>query len=364
MDIHEFLDPIPHDILPLNHSNDQVLDIINFDGLDQIDHHSIVLIGLGEYGEYLDAEDIHFSQIRNHFYQLSKSNWSRKIFDLGTVLAGNTFEDSSFALHQVISALKNTGATIIVLGGTQALSYIIYEALQKDLMKVGTVDIKLDIEGDHHNLTANNLVTKMILNGENRILDYFNLGSQAPYVAKEELDILEQLNFENIRLGALTADLSIAEPYLRELDLLSVDMNAMQYGSFKSALKITPNGFDAREICGLMRYAGLNENLKVIHLSNFLPTLNLEDAFLLAEIIWYFVEAQNNQKYDGDLQTYHVQLEDDEIVFIKSNVSERWWLQMRMDGKKRNIPCNYSDYRAAMAGEYPDIWLKFYKKFY
>lgn len=364
MDIDEFLNPVPFQVKPANFSNYQVIDLVNFDDLNQIDSNSIVICGLGEYQNFLDVEDKHFSQVRNHFYQLSKSNWSRKLFDVGTILSGETFEDSCFALHQVVRQVVEVGATLVVLGGTQALTYIMYQAIQKDLMKVGTIDIKLDIDGIHDNLTAENHITKMILNEEIRLLDFFNLGSQAPYVAKEELDILEQLNFENIRLGALTSNLSIAEPYLRELDLLSVDMNAMQYESFKSVDKITSNGFNTREICGLMRYAGLNDNLKVLHLSNFNPNLSEIDAITLAEMLWYFIEAANNQKLDTDMQTYIVQLEEQDVTFIKSVNSERWWMQIVIDGKKRNIPCSYEDYLTAMEGEYPDIWLKFFKKFY
>lgn len=364
MDIHEFLVPVPLDIKPQRHSNYQVYELINFDAFEDIDAQSIVIVGLLEYQNYLDIEDPHFSTIRNHFYQLSRSNWSKKIFDLGTILPGETFEDSCFALHQVVHQVVKRGATLVVLGGSQALTYIIYQAIQKDLMKVGTIDIKLDIEGLQEELTADNHITKMILNEESRLLDFYNLGSQAPYVAKEELDILEQLNFENIRLGNITKDLSKAEPYLRELDLLSIDMNVMQYNAFNSVFINTPNGFNEREICGLTRYAGLNDHLKVLHIANFNPAISSIDAHLLAEILWYFVESQNNQKIDGDIQTYRVLLDEDEIVFLKSNISERWWLQMVIDGNKRNIPCNYDDYLMALDGEYPDIWLKFFKKFF
>ncbi|MGI9526564.1 MAG: arginase family protein [Weeksellaceae bacterium] len=364
MDIHEFLAPVPYEVKPENHSNYQVIDIVNFDDLDQIDDNSIVLCGLGEYQDYFDIEDQHFSLVRNHFFQLSKSNWKKKIYDIGTVLAGQTVEDSCFALHQVTQKIVDRGALLIVLGGSQAMSYILYEAIQKDLMKVATVDIKLDIDGSIDNLSQDNHITKMILNEEHRLLDFFNLGSQAPYVAKEELDILEQLNFENIRLGKITEDVSKAEPLLREIDLLSVDMNAMQHNTFKAALKTTPNGFNSREICALMRYAGLNDHLKVLHISNFYPEPSSVDSYLLAEMLWYFIEAQNNQKIDGELERYRVQLEEDEVIFIKSPNSERWWLQMIIDNQKRNIPCNYEDYLTALGGEYPDIWLKFFKKFY
>ena len=365
MDFSEFLVPVPYELKVRQFGRFQVGDKVRFDLDNEVDENAIVLISTNELQEYnfLATDEMDFLAVREHLYGLALSNWQRKIYDLGNVQRGSTFEDSCFALHQIISGISETGATIILLGGSQSLNYILYKALNQDLMKVGSIDIKLDIDAESDELNQINHITKMILDETHRLLEYKNIGSQQPYVAKEEHDILEQLNFEDLRLGKLIQNFHLAEPVLRDLHLLSVDMGAMQLSSFGSALKPTSNGLNEREICGLMNYAGLNKDLKVIHLSNFVNS-GLKDNILLAEMLWYYIEAKNNLKSDAEINTYRVQSEEGEIVFLHSKLSDRWWIQASVDGQFANIPCNESDYKDALNGEIPNKWLKFYKKFY
>lgn len=368
MDFSEFLIPVPFENRNIpNHTDFTVSNLIAWEITEPLDEESVVFITVAEYGaqDVLALEiDNTFSQLRQHFYGLSRSNWRKKYYDLGTILPGATFEDTCFALHQVVSQISQMGANIIVLGGTQALSYILYKSLKRDLLKVGTVDIKLDIDGNTESLNASNHITKMILDENHRLLEYVNIGSQAPYNAKEEFDVLEQLNFEDVRLGKVTDDLKVTEPLLRELDLLSVDMNVMQHSAFNNTLIKTPNGFNQREICGLMRYAGVSYSLKVLHISNFFSFDNSVDNLLVAEMLWYYLEAKENNKADGDLATYRVQLEEDEVVFVYAKNSERWWIELQIEEVVRRIPCTEKDYQQTLKGSLPEKWLRFYKKFY
>ena len=364
MDFSEFLMPVPYELRFKEYTAFSVYQQVKFELDEELDSNAIVLLGIDDDEVNLDGEENGFSQLRDHFYSLSVSNWKRPIYDIGTLPKGATFEDTCFALHQVVSELNETGATIIVLGGSQAFNYILYKSLQRDLLKVGTIDIKLDIEGQTEDLTANNHITKMILDQTHRLLEFKNIGSQAVYVAKEELDILEQLNFEDMRLGKLVEDIKKAEPLLRDLDLLSVDMNVMQYSSFQNVTVPSPNGLTEREICGLMRYAGLSPSMNVLHISNFNLSMHSPNKMLLTEMLWYFIEAKNNLKSDEATETYRVQSTEGEIVFIYSQSSDRWWIEVEVEEGRSLIPCNESDYLDSMRGEIPHNWLKFYKKFY
>lgn len=363
MDLSEFLFPVSFELRTAVYAPFSVGNRLKFDLNEPPDENSIILITTDELYPEESWDEADFDDLRRHFYNLSQSNWNRDFYDLGHLPRGATFEDSCFALHQVANRVAQTGATLIVLGGTQSFSYILYQSWQKDLMKVGTIDLKPDISAESEELTADNHITRMILDETHRLLEYKNIGSQIPYVAKEELDILEQLNFEDLRLGRLIRDFHLAEPMMRELDLLSVDMIVMQRTSFKSALFSTPNGLNEREICGLMNYAGLSSSLKMLHISGFVNP-NDSDNNLIAEMLWYFTEAANNQKSDDDLETYRVQSDDGEIVFLHSRNSDRWWIQAETEGKFSCIPCSESDYTESLKGEVPEKWLKFYKKFY
>ncbi|MDO5655963.1 MAG: hypothetical protein Q4G27_07465 [Flavobacteriaceae bacterium] len=365
MDFSEFLVPVSIDLRMENYSRFQIGGKIRFEADEEIDEDSIVLIATNELQQFnhLEEEDFDLDPVRRHLYHLSHSNWYKKIYDLGTIYRGATFEDSCFALHQIIRKIHSKGATLLLCGGTQALHYILYKAIQKDLLRVGSIDIKIDIDAAFEGLNAENHITKMILDEDQRLLEFKSIGSQLPYVAKEEYDILEQLNFEDLRLGKFQEDFKKAEPLIRDLQLLSVDMNVMQYSSFKSSVICTSNGLNEREICKLMNYAGMSSDLKVMHISNFVNA-SLEDNNLLAEMLWYFIDARNNLKLDTEVDTYRVQSGDEEIVFIHSKLSDRWWIEAHIDGRISRIPCNESDYTDAMNGEIPEKWLNFYKKFY
>ena len=367
MDLEDFLVSVPFDIREKIDTENQfsVGAHIKFDIDEDINKNSIVLISLPQdHTLEIDEESgFFYSKVREQFYHLAYSNWKRELYDLGTILPGETFEDTCFALHSIVSQFSERKITVIFIGGTQALSYIIYKGIKKKYINVATVDIKLDIAANTQQLNSRNFITHMILDEEQKLLEYVNIGSQAPYNATEEFDVLEQLNFENIRLGKVTENISITEPLLREMDLVSIDLGVLQKNSFSSALVKTPNGLNEREICGIMRYCGLSESLKNIHISNGLINTE-EDAALVSEMLWYLIDAKNNQKSDTDLETYRVLFDDQEITFLKSKNSERWWVQVLIDDTLKRIPCNESDYLNTLKGDISDKWLKFFKKFY
>jgi hypothetical protein len=52
----------------------------------------------------------------------------------------------------------------------------------------------------------------------------------------------------------------------------------------------------------------------------------------------------------------------EEIVFIRSNRTERWWMKLPTDGKRNRylsqhlLPCTLADYQQACANEVPERW--------
>lgn len=364
MDIEEFLTPVPFDKRAQSQNEFLIGNTLRYQLDEDLQKEAIVLVSLAENGHTMrETEDPFFFGIREHFADMVKSNWQLPIYDLGTVMPGETFEDTCFAVYSISKQCSEKKLNLVWLGGTQALSHVLFKAIKKKFINVGTIDMRLDIDARQQELSADNFVAKMILNEEQKLLDYVNIGSQAPYNASEEFDVLEHLNFENIRLGKATTNLSLIEPYVRELDLVSVDMSAMQSISFSSAYRNTPNGFNQREICGVMRYLGLSNSVRQLHISNFISGIQQEDA-LLAEMLWYYIDAKNNQKNDNPKETYRVQFGKEEIVFLRGINSERWWIEVMVDGVLKRVPCSEQDYQSTLQGELPNRWLKFYKKFY
>jgi hypothetical protein len=97
---------------------------------------------------------------------------------------------------------------------------------------------------------------------------------------------------------------------------------------------------------------------------------NGASALLLAQMIWYFIEGVCNRKSDlphaspGNYITYRVAVQDheNEITFVKSIKSDRWWMKLPVDSKRNRyvshhlIPCSYKDYQQACNNEVPDRW--------
>ena len=91
----------------------------------------------------------------------------------------------------------------------------------------------------------------------------------------------------------------------------------------------------------------------------------------------YFIEGFANRKNDvpvsgsHDFARYIVKNESqaEEIVFLKSKKTERWWIDLSY-GREKNkqferhyfVPCSKDDYELAKKEEIPDRWWQFYQK--
>ena len=100
------------------------------------------------------------------------------------------------------------------------------------------------------------------------------------------------------------------------------------------------------------------------------------EAVLQAQIVWYFIEGYTHRYHEYPIKDlnnhtkYIVTFEDDEdMVFYKSEFSQRWWMQIPIDLGVKNklnkfalLPCRESEYQEATRGNYPDRWWKEQKK--
>ena len=71
-------------------------------------------------------------------------------------------------------------------------------------------------------------------------------------LAQEELDLMEKLHFESLRLGLLLDDITRAEPYMRDADIIGFDMKALSWQASDDNSG-NPNGIDGRSIHALAR---------------------------------------------------------------------------------------------------------------
>jgi arginase family enzyme len=339
-----------------------------------IENVSIAIIGVLENRGLGDTNEIvDLSNIRKEFYSLFPGNWQTQIADLGNIVAGESLDDTYYVLKTAVAYLIKNKVLPIVIGGSQDLTYAMYRAYDQldQMVNVVSIDSKFDFAREN-GLSVTSYLTKMIVEEPNNLFNYCNIGYQTYYNSQEEIDLIEKLYFDAYRLGEVCNNPSVAEPVFRDADLISVDLSSIKSADSGNFTTFVPNGFSGKEICSLSRYAGISDKVSLFGVFNHNNTNG--ESVLVAQIIWYFVEGFHcrSHEYPFGTKEYYIKYIvalDEELVFYKSNITERWWIEMPFFSKESNklkkptlLPCTHEDYLAACTGEVPERWWKAQRK--
>ena len=336
-----------------------------------LDNVAIAIITVNEFrGSEKDNDDFSFDYFRKQFYSLFPGNWNASIVDLGTIEAGASIEDTYFVVKSLVAELIKKRIIPVVIGGTQDLTYPMYRAYDNldQMVNLVSVDNQFDFSKENK-LDSESYLSKIIVEEPNNLFNFSNLGFQTYFNSQEEIDLIEKLYFEAYRLGEVSNNIAVAEPVFRDADLVSVDMHSVQSSYSGNFDVFNPNGFTGKEICALTRYAGISDKVTSFGIFNFNPNGN--EVVLTAQMLWYFIEGfcyRSNEYPFGTKENYIkyiVPVEDEELIFYKSNKTERWWIEIpfltNVNNKlKRNtlLPCTHEDYLAACEQEIPERWWK------
>ena len=336
-----------------------------------LDNVAIAIITVNEFrGSEKDNDDFSFDYFRKQFYSLFPGNWNASIVDLGTIEAGASIEDTYFVVKSLVAELIKKRIIPVVIGGTQDLTYPMYRAYDNldQMVNLVSVDNQFDFSKENK-LDSESYLSKIIVEEPNNLFNFSNLGFQTYFNSQEEIDLIEKLYFEAYRLGEVSNNITVAEPVFRDADLVSVDMHSVQSSYSGNFDVFNPNGFTGKEICALSRYAGISDKVTSFGIFNFNPNGN--EVVLTAQMLWYFIEGfcfRSNEYPFGTKEhyiKYIVPVEDEELIFYKSNKTERWWIEIpfltNVNNKlKRNtlLPCTHEDYLAACEQEIPERWWK------
>lgn len=336
----------------------------------------IAVIGVKESrGDHDVVAEVKLSDIRKQLYSLYPGNWELTIADLGDIKAGNTIEDTYFALKSVTSKLLKNKTKVIVLGGTQDLTYSLYRSYDEleQMVNLVSIDKNFDFGKENDTISKNSYLTKIIIDEPNNLFNFSNLGYQTYYNSQEEIDLIEKLYFDAYRLGDISNNITIAEPVFRDADIVSLDLTSVKSSESGNFINFEPNGFTGKEVCALARYAGISDKVSVFGVFNHKNTLN--ESILVAQLVWYFIEGihyRSNEYPFGDKSLYLkyiVPIDDEELIFYKSNKTDRWWIEIpfisNIDNKIKKstlLPCSYQEYLNACNQEMPERWWKAQRK--
>ena len=346
------------------------------EGLPDLKEFSIAIMGVFENrNSFFKMEKNDLNDFRNAFYSLYPGNWNINIIDLGNLENGESVEDTYSALNEIISSLQKFNVIPIILGGSHDLIYPAYRSFQskKQLVNIVSVDRSYDFSQDEELISGRSYMSKIIMEQPNFLNNYTNIGYQNYYCAQEEKDLMDRLYFDSISLGDVLYDVKQVEPIFRDADIVGFDMKCLSWQA-NGEINSTPNGIDSRTICALSRYAGISDKVSFLGLFELGWSTSIFNQ-LLAQIVWYFIEGVQYRYNEFPINIsegfikYNVRLSDREIIFYKSNKSQRWWMELINDNITNNkfktstlLPCTEQDYEEAMKDKIPERWFNAIKR--
>ena len=378
MDISAFLNPVKEEVIENSHltHKKQIGNTItifkNEEDFPNLEGFQVAILGVEEERYAVDNEGCKAGPdaIRHALYPLFNHWPDLKIVDLGNLKAGLRVEDTYYALSEVFLTLLKYHIVPVFLGGSQDLTYPIYQVYENTgkLVNITAIDPRFDLGEDGESLNSESYLSHVILHQPNYLFNYTNIGYQTYYIDNDNINLMKQLLFDIYRLGTIKNRAELTEPMLRNADIITIDAAAFCAADMPGVKRSSPNGFSSEDGCKMTRYAGLNQKLTSIGFFNYNPSfdVNYQSANNLAEMIWYFLEGFSLRQNDyptaenrDEFTRYIVNLENyDELIFLSHKTTGKWWMEI----SDHFIPCSKSDYDMAMRNELPDRWWQFYQK--
>jgi formiminoglutamase len=314
-------------------------------------------------------------EIRKHLYSLNRIAPRFKVLDLGNLKIGHTANDTYFALRDICEQILENNQTLIILGGSQDLTFGMTKAFDGRSFNMVTVDPKLDFRKGIKSINSENYLS-LIAEKQKNLYSYTALAYQNYFIDATDIDQFNNYHWDVKRLGQVRYDLTCVEPILRDAHVFSFDLNAVRYMDAPGQSMASPNGLYSEEACQIARYAGTSDELKLAGFFNLIPEKDLSSnsSNLTAQMVWHFLEGFLSRKPEDplddseDFNQFMVDMSDINmtLVFFQSRITGRWWMEIsdfeNRKGGMYIIPCDEDDYKKASRGDIPDRWWKNIRK--
>jgi arginase family enzyme len=381
IDLHDYFDPVSIDRPdieflsgPASFSHNVFIHTENTP-VNDISKYKIAILGVPD-GRYSASEGTSEApdRIRQMLYRLSRIQGKIKIADLGNMKQGLSFGDTVAGLADVVTYLRGMNVFPLIIGGSSALVSAIDRSYTSRNLNYSllSVDSRIDFHPEKKEPVAHNWIYPLLYNTKGRLKQFTGIGYQTYLNDLQIINRLSRRKAELMRIGDVRSSMHQVEPLMRDSDVVIFDIGAVRQSDAPGSFSPSPNGFYGEEICLLARYAGISDSINVFGLFEVNPALDFRDqtSALAAQIIWFFLEGFSHKQFElhslhdplsGRFTRYHVRITDlsDELVFVKSNLTERWWMEIAEEnGKCSFIACSHEDYLQANRNEVPEKWVK------
>jgi arginase family enzyme len=317
-------------------------------------------------------------EIRKELYKLYKPSSNIRIIDLGNLKRGKNTNDTYIALKDVIYELLKKKIIPVVIGGSQELTRPIFAAYEKlkRVTNITAVDSKFDIGDSHEQFDSQSYLSNIVSKKSKYLFNFSNIGYQTYYVPQDDIELMNKMYFDTLRLGLARSKIQNIEPYIRDSDLVTMDISSVKSSDAPGHYDASIHGFYGEEICQIARYCGTSIKLSCLGLFEVNPDFDKENktSKLAAQIIWHFLQGfsvRKNEQPKSDSKKFQkfivtIKSTENQLIFYKSNQSNRWWIEIpyiyRKVEKTLIISCSEDDYFVAARNEIPDIWWKYFQK--
>ncbi|MBU2995434.1 formimidoylglutamase [Cellulophaga baltica] len=365
------------ELLPAQALGNKIHKHTSKDGLPEMAKASFAIIGVNESRNAFEkkTEKLNLFDIRLQLYKLMTGNWNSSIIDLGDIEEGEAVTDTYFVVRKVVAELLEDDVIAIVIGATQDITYPTYRAFDdlRNMVNLVSVDSRFDFGDNDELISSHSYMSRIITDQPNNLFNFSNIGYQSYFCAQEELDLMERLFFDSYRLGEISSNIALAEPVLRDANIVSIDLRSIKASEISMSANFSPNGFTGKEICAIARYAGISDKVNIF---GVYEADNTPQSYqIIAQIIWYFIEGHNYRVKESpyvkteDFTKYIVPTDADDLIYHKSNLTNRWWVEVPSILSSHNksnlaalLPCTEQDYLDACNQIIPERWFKAYKK--
>jgi len=370
----DFFDPISEAISLDQHQYDQLGLALTQQADEHFEDATVCLIGVEDkrYGRSC-------SSIRRSLYSYFLPSHFPAIYDLGNIRIENDFFDTADDFYKVIAECLERNITLCFFGGGRQFLYELQQAyaFAKRYTNIGLITSSFVVQDDEDEETnIDNFLYRICASRPSYLFQISQLAHQRYLVDRSSLALFKEMNFEAMRLGKVRDDIQETEPILRDVDILNISTQAIKQAETGGQPRCSPNGLYSEEVAQLCKYAGVSDNLSSVLFNDYdsLYDTNGACAQLIAQSIWCFMEGVAARKAEFPHKpnngftkyTVHNAEMNVELLFVKSEKTGRWWIEMPKDKallrEEFFLPCTFEDYQTALDGDIPERWLRGFNK--